>query len=173
MKAIPKIALKAVPKIGQAGWKMLVPLGAGAVVAIGAAAKGTVDTVKGRGIRKDAQKRLDDAIAECEATRVDTERAATEYGEFQIRVHKEAVGRFADWLERNEHLVKRLNFKKVDGVRIRVPNIPKYVASVENVTTGVIGLASGVGAGVAAQAGALWGISTLDVREHRNGDFIA
>jgi len=92
---------------------------------------------------------------------VDTERAAREYGEFQIRVHKETVGRFADWLERHEHLVKRLNFKKVDGVRIRVPNIPKYVASVENVATGVVGLASGVGAGVAAQAGALWGVSTL------------
>lgn len=156
-----RVALKALPRIGRSGGKLLVPLGAAVAVAIGAGAKGTVDTVKGRSIRKEARKRLDDAIGECEATRVHTERAAREYGEFQIRVHKETVSRFADWLERNEHLVKRLNFKKVDGVRIRVPNIPKYVASVENVTTGVIGLASGVGAGVAAQAGALWGVSTL------------
>lgn len=153
--------LKAIPKIGRAGKQLLVPLGAAAAVAIGAGVKGAVDSVKGRSIRKEAQKRFDDAIAECEATRVNTERAAREYGEFQIRVHKETVGQFADWLERNKHLVKRLNFKKVDGVRIGVPNIPKYVASVENVTTGVIGLASGVGAGVAAQAGALWGVSAF------------
>ena len=77
---------------------------------------------------------------------MDTERAARQYGEFQIRVHKETVGQFADWLERNEHLVQRLNLNKVDGVRIRVPNMPKYVAGIENVTTGAIGLASGVGA---------------------------
>ena len=156
-----QLGLKAIPKIGRAGWKLLVPLGAAAAAAIGLGGKGAVDMRRGRSIRTEAQKRLDDAIAECEATRVDTERAARKYGEFQIQVHRETVGRFADWLERNEHLVKRLNFKKVDGVRIRVPNIPKYVASVENVTTGVIGLVNGVGAGVAAQAGALWGVSTF------------
>lgn len=153
--------LKAIPKIGRAGWKVLVPLGAAASVAIGVGAKGAVDTRKGRRVRKAAQKRFDEAIAECEAVRVEAEMTATEYGMFQVRVHKETVGRFADWLERNEHLVKRLNFKKVDGVRIRVPNIPKYVASVENVSTGVNGLAGGVGAGVAAQAGAIWGVSAF------------
>ena len=162
-----QVALKAIPTIGKAA------LAAGTAAAIGAGVKGAVDILKGRSIRKKALKRFDDAIAECEATRVDTERAAREYGEFQIRVHKETVGRFADWLERNEHLVKRLNFKKVDGVRIRVPNIPKYVASVENVTTGVIGLASGVGAGAAAQAGALWGVSDVCVGKHWHSDFNA
>jgi hypothetical protein len=91
---------------------------------------------------------------------VKTGRAAREYGELQMHVHKEIVGRFADWLERNEHHVKRLNFKMVDGARVRVPSVPRYVADVDNVMTGVIGLASGVGAGVAAQAGALWGVST-------------
>lgn len=140
---------------------MLVPLGVGTAAAVGVGVKGGVETARGRTIRKDAQKRLQEAVAECEATRVDAERVAREYGDFQMRVHKEAVGRFADWLERNEHLVKRLNFKKVDGVRIRVPSIPKYVASVENVTMGVSGLVSAAGAGVSAQAGALWGVSTF------------
>lgn len=152
---------KALPKIGQAGGKRLVPLAAVAAVALGAGMKGALDTAKGRRTRREAQKRLDVAIAECESIRVETERAVREYGELQIRVHKDTVARFADWLERNEHLVKRLDFKKVDGVRIRVPSVPKYVVSVENITTGVIGLASGVGAGVAAQAGALWGVSTF------------
>lgn len=158
---LDQIVLKTLAKARRAGWKRLVPLGVGVVAAIGVGTKGTVDTAQGRGIRKEARRRLDDAIAECEATRVDAERVAREYGEFQILIHRETVGRFADWLERNKHLVRRLNFKKVDGVRIRVPNIPKYVASVENVTTGVIGLVSGVGAGAAAQAGALWGVSAF------------
>ena len=158
---LAELGLKAIPSIRRAGRKLLVPLGAAAAVGVGVGVKGAVDSVKGRSIRKEAQQRFDDAIAVCEAARVDTERAAREYGEFQIGVHKATVGQFADWLERNETLVKRLNFKKVDGVRIRVPNVPKYVASVENVTTGVVGLASGVGAGVAAQAGALWGVSAF------------
>ena len=154
-----QIALKSVPAIGKAGWKILVPLGVAAAGAVSVGAKGLVDGAKGRSIRKDAAERFDEAVAECEAARLATERVAQEYGAFQIHVHTETVGRLADWLERNERLVKRLNFKKVDGVRIRVPNIPKYVAAVDNVTTGVTGLVSAVGAGASAQAAALWGVS--------------
>lgn len=160
-KLVIQLALKAIPTIGKAGWKLLVPLGAGAVAALGVGVKGGVDSFRGRAIRKEAQEHLEEAAAECEATRVATERAAREYGERQIRVHIDTVGQLADWLERNKHLVKRLNFKKVDGVRIQVPSVPKYVASFESVATGVSGLASAVGAGVSAQAGALWGVSTF------------
>jgi hypothetical protein len=154
-------ALKGIPKIGKAGWKLLVPLAAGAAVAAGAGVKGAVDTVKGRGVRKRARNRLDDAIAACEAARLSTQRVAREYGHLQIGVHQQTVARLADWLERNEHLVKRLDFKIVDGVRVQVPSIPRYVASVENVTTGITGLVGAVGAGVSAQAAALWGVSTF------------
>lgn len=156
-----QIVLKAVPKIGQASWKVLVPLGVGAAAAVGAGVKGSIDTAKGHRIRKGAKNRLDDAIAGCETTRVMTEQVAHEYGEFQMRTHQETVVRLADWLEKNEHLVKRLNFKKVDGVRIQIPNIPQYIAGVKNVTRGISGLASAVGAGVSAQAAALWGVSTF------------
>lgn len=41
--------------------------------------------------------------------------------------------------------MKRLHFKKVDGVRLRVPSIPKYVAGAQGVTTGVAGVVSAVG----------------------------
>lgn len=153
-----KLAFKSIRLIGKAGWKILVPIAVAVAAALGVGAKGGVDIKKGRRVRGDAQKRLDDAIAECEATRVNAERVAREYGELQKRVHKATVARLADWLERNEHLVKRLNFKKVDGVRIRVPDIPKYVAGVENIATGISGVASAVGAGASAQAGALWGV---------------
>lgn len=158
---IVQLALKAAPKIAQAGWKVLVPLGVTAAAALGVGAKGIADTAQGRKSRQDALKRLNEALADCEAVRAETERIACEYGELQIRVHKETVGRLADWLERNEHLVKRLNFKKIDGVRIRIPNIPKYAANVESVSTGIGGLIAAVGAGASAPAAALWGVSAF------------
>ncbi|WP_140425466.1 hypothetical protein [Cryobacterium sp. N21] len=136
---IVQLALKAAPKIVHAGWKVLVPLGVGTAAALGVEAKGIVDTAQGRKSRQDAMKRLSEALADCEALRVKTERIAREYGELQIRVHKETVGRLADRLERNEHLVKRLNFKKVDGVRIRIPNIPKYAATLRASALGSAG----------------------------------
>ncbi|MEU5905333.1 hypothetical protein ABZ780_13280 [Micromonospora sp. NPDC047467] len=120
-----------------------------------------MDLVKGNNTRNDALKRHEAAIAECEATRMNTQRVCREYGEFQIRVHKETVARLADWLERNEHLVKRINFKRIDGVRIEVPSAPTYAAGVEDVTTGISGLIGAVGAGTSAQAAALWGVSTF------------
>ncbi len=155
------LALKGVPKLLKAGPKVLVPLGVGAAAAVAAATKGAVDFRKGSSIRGAATQRLEAALSDLHAVEVETEFIARKYGEYQISVHKAALGRFADWLERNQAQVKRLNFKKVDGVRIRVPNIPKYVAGVQGITTGAAGLASAVGAGVAAPAAALWGVSTF------------
>jgi len=156
-----ELAIKGAPRLLKVGPKVLVPLGVGVAAAVTAGAKGVIDMSKGRGLRTEAIKKLESALEDCEAVRIDTETAAHSYGESQISVHRENVGRFADWLERNEALVKRLNFKKVDGVRIRVPNIPKYVAGAESVTTGVSGIVSAVGAGAAAPAAALWGVSTF------------
>lgn len=150
-----------ISKIAQAGWKILIPLVAATIVGAGAAVKGAVDLIKGNKARTDALKRREAAVTECEATRVGTERVCREYGEFQIRTHKETVARLADWLERNEHLVKRIDFKKIDGVRIEVPNAPAFSAGVEDITTGVSGLIGAVGAGASAQAAALWGVSTF------------
>jgi hypothetical protein len=149
------------PKITPSTLKVLIPLAAGAVVAVGAGVKGAVDLIKGNSLHSDALKRRETAVAECEATRANTERVCREYGEYQIRVHKETVTRLADWLEQNEHLVKRIDFKKVDGFRIEVPSAPTFSAGVEDVTTGISGLIGAVGAGASAQAAALWGVSTF------------
>lgn len=156
-----ELALKGAPKILKAGPKVLVPLGIGAATAVAAAGKGVFDWSTGRRMRKDAAGRYEAALASCEAFRVDTETAARSYGEFQIKVHRENISRFADWLEQNKAQVKRLNFEMIDGVRIRVPDIPKFVAGTENITTGVSGVVSAVGAGVAAPAAAIWGVSTF------------
>ncbi|WOP19531.1 hypothetical protein [Raineyella sp. LH-20] len=155
------LAIKGVPKLAKAGPKVLVPLGAGAAVAVAAATKGAVDLHKGKDTRRGAITRLAEALSDLNAIEVETERIAQEYGEFQIGVHTANLSRFADWLERNQAQVKRLNFKKVDGVRIRVPSVPKFVAGVQAITTGAAGLVGAVGAGAAAPAAALWGVSTL------------
>lgn len=44
MNTVQHVVLKAIPKIGRAGGKLLVPLGAATAVAIGAGVKGAVDT---------------------------------------------------------------------------------------------------------------------------------
>lgn len=156
-----QVAVTAVKGLAKVNPKVLV----GAVAAVGTGiaigVKGLVDTTRGSAIRKAAAARYDEEVARCEEARLQAEAVARQYGEYQMRVHGETVGRFADWLERNEHLVKRLNFKRVEGVWIRVPDIPKYRASVETVSAGLSGIAGAVGAGASAQAGALWGVSAF------------
>lgn len=154
-----QVAVTAVKSLSKVNPKVLVGAGAAAGTGIAIGVKGLVDTARGRGVRKAAAARYDEAVARCEEARLNAEDVARQYGEYQMLAHGETVGRFADWLERNEHLVKRLNFKRVEGVWIRVPDIPKYKASVENLSTGLSGIAGAVGAGASAQAGALWGVS--------------
>ena len=158
---VVSLAIQGVPKLVKVGPKVLITLGVGAAGAIAVAFKGGVDFRKGSVIRSEAAQRLEAALSELGAVELETELIAREYGQFQISIHAENLRRFADWLERNQAQVKRLNFKKVDGVRIRVPNIPKYVAGVQELATGAAGLASAVGAGVAAPAAALWGVSSF------------
>ena len=155
------LAARGLPLVGKAGPKVLMVLAVGTAGAVTAGTKGTIDAIKGRGIRKEASARLADALAELGSIEAETEQLAREYGAFQIQVHELCVGRFADWLEANQAKVKRLSFKKIDGVRIRVPNIPQYVAGAEAITVGISGAATAVGAGVAAPAAALWGVSTF------------
>jgi hypothetical protein len=154
-------AISTIPKILKGRKSVLVAVGVLGVAAAGAAAKGAADLHRGRSVKRGASTRLEEAIAKFEAARELTVVTVSQYGEFQIKVHGGTVGRFADWLEVNQHLVKRLNFKKVDGVRIRVPNIPTYVSNVESVSAGLSGIVAGFGAGAAAKAGALWGVSSF------------
>ncbi|WP_394255432.1 hypothetical protein [Pseudoclavibacter helvolus] len=156
-----KVVLTALPKITQASWKVLVPLGAVAVTAVGVGTKGIFDHQSGSKARKEVSMLLEEELERCELARLAADRTARAYGEYMVSMHAGNVGRFADWLERNEKQVKRLNFKKVDGVRIRVPNIPKYVAGVNHIRDGIGGLAAAAGASASAPAAALWGVSAF------------
>lgn len=156
-----QVGVAAVKSLSKVNPRVLLGAGAAAGAGLAIGAKGLLDTARGRGVRKAAAARYDEALARCEEARLNAEDVARQYGEYQMLAHGNTVGRFADWLERNEHLVKRLNLKRVEGVWIRVPDIPKYKASVENVSTGLSGIAGAVGAGASAQAGALWGVSSF------------
>lgn len=158
---VVQVGLTVVRGLAKAGPKVLVPAGAAVLAGIAAGAKGAADTVRARSIRKSVVRRYDDAVGACESERMVALALAQEYGDFQVRAHQATVGRFADWLERNEQLVKRLNFQRVDGVRIKVPDIPKYKATAQNVATGLAGVVSAAGAGASAQAAALWGVSAF------------
>lgn len=153
--------LKGIPALRKADKKMLVPLAAAATVATVAGCKGVIDTLKGRRIRSEASQRIEVAFAACEVARVEAQQLAVEYGEYQIYVYENVNGLFADWLERNEHLVKRKSFMRATGMDVQLPDIPQYVAGFKQIITSVLGMASGVGAGIAAQASALWGVSAL------------
>jgi len=155
------LAIKGMPKLISTGAKVLVPLGIGTVGIITTTTKGLIDFHSGKTVRKTAIKKFEIALVDLEQVELKTERVAREYGEHQIAVHKASLGRFADWLEQNQAQVKRLHLKKVDGVSIKIPEIPKYVANVQDVMTGASGLASAVGVGVSAPAAALWGVSTF------------
>lgn len=158
---IADLAIKGVQQLPKAGPKILVPLAVGAGGAILAGTKGLLDVGTGRRVRGDAATRLQFTLAQLCACEVETEQVAREYGEFQLDVHRQNLGRFADWLERNQAQVRRLKFKKIDGVRIKIPSIPKYVGGVHGITTGVTGVVNAVGVGAAAPAAALWGVSTF------------
>jgi len=158
---IADLAIKGVRHLPKAGPKIVVPLAIGAGGAIVAGTKGLLDVGTGRRVRSEATARLQSTLTQLGACEVETEQVAREYGEFQLDVHRQNLGRFADWLERNQAQVKRLNFKRIDGVRIKIPSIPKYVAGVHGITTGVTGVVSAVGVGAAAPAAALWGVSTF------------
>lgn len=160
MKII-ELAIKGLPHIAKIDKRVLAAIGTSTVAAVVAATKGVSDLVEGRTARDEAFERYNEALAHFEVVREDTENDVREYGDFQINAHTEIIGSFADWLERNEANVKRLKFKKVNGVKIAIPDIPKYVADVENITRGLSGIAGAVGAGFAAPAAAVWGVTAF------------
>lgn len=153
--------LKQLPHIIKADKRVLAVIYTGTAAALGSATKGVVDLVGSRKIRLDASSRQKDALTQFEATREQTEGTVREYGDFQIKVHKDIISNFADWLEKNEATVKRLEFTRVNGVKVVVPDIPEYVADAETITAGISGIVSSVGTSFAAPAAAIWGVTAF------------
>lgn len=140
---------------------LVVPLAALIVVGASAAGKGITDLVVANRTVKAAQHKHELAILDVEARQGRTHKVAEDYGKDQLRAQAETIGRFATWLERNEHRVQRLDRKVVAGVHVAVPSLPKMKFDVEQARTGLLGGFGALGAAASAQGAALWGVTTF------------
>lgn len=141
---------------------LLIPI---AIALVGAGGAGVVagidgvDKMNDASNRRDAaKKRHDKANRGLTALRDRADNRIGQYGEFQLQVQRDTLGAFAEWLQDNEHKVKRLDGTVVDGVEIKVPNLPelqRQVIQAENLLAGTV---TSVLTGVAARQAALMGV---------------
>ena len=83
------------------------------------------------------------------------------YGHTQINAVTEVLGRFADWIERNEMAVNRLGHDPVGGVEVSVAELPAMKNEVKEARGWIKGGAAGASAAFAAPQAALMGVSTF------------
>lgn len=144
---------------------LVAPLAIPLVIAIAAGAaaagKGATDTYRARQTAKAAEREHSIALAALEVRQRRTHDVAENYGKDQLRAQAETIGRFAAWLERNKHLVERLDRKVVAGVEVAVPSLPKMKFDVEQARVGLAGGFGAVGAAATAQGAALWGVTSF------------
>lgn len=135
----------------------------GTAVAVGMAAAG-------RGIQQHVLARRESAAAvdqhkaafdELERIHIGVNRTVTDYGHRQIAVQEQTIGRFVQWLESHQKVVRRLDGQVVDGIELSVPELKALKFDLTQATTGASGFASAGLAGASAQAAALWGVGTL------------
>ncbi|MBQ0904985.1 hypothetical protein [Micromonospora sp. U21] len=140
---------------------LVIPLAALIAAGVGAAGKGVTDLVQANMTAKAAQRDHELAVSAVEVCQGRTHEFAEDYGKDQLRAQAETIGRFAAWLEKNEHLVERLDRKVVAGVEVAVPSLPKLKFDVEQARTGLTGGFGALGAAASAQGAALWGVSAF------------
>jgi hypothetical protein len=140
---------------------LVIPLAAAIVTGVGAASKGVTDLIRANQTVKAAQRDHEVAIAAVEVCQGRTHEIAEDYGKDQLRAQAETIGRFAAWLEKNEHLVERLDRKVVAGVNVAVPSLPNMKFDVEQARSGLVGGFGALGAAASAQGAALWGVTSF------------
>ncbi|MGW3614408.1 hypothetical protein ACWD6N_31955 [Micromonospora sp. NPDC005163] len=140
---------------------LVIPLAALIAAGVGAAGKGVTDLVQANKTAKAAQRDHKLAVSAVEVCQGRTHEFAEDYGKDQLRAQAETIGRFAAWLEKNEHLVERLDRKVVAGVEVAVPSLPELKFDVEQARTGLTGGFGALGAAASAQGAALWGVSAF------------
>lgn len=126
-----------------------------------AAAKGIADIVKSRSIAKDARATHEVALLDLEAAQKPVHDRVAAYGGQQLEAVTGTIGRFADWIERNQMAVNRLGHDPVDGVEVSVPDLPAMKNEVKAAGGWIRGGIAGAGAAVAAPQAALLGVSAF------------
>ncbi len=140
---------------------LVVPLVAVIVVGGGAAVKGITDIVKSRSIASDARAVHEAALRDLEGSQEPVHDRVAAYGGQQIDAVTGTIGRFADWIERNQMAVNRLGHDPIGGVEVSVPELPAMKNEVKEVGSWVKGGLAGAGAAVAAPQAALMGVSAF------------
>lgn len=141
--------------------KLVAPLAALIVAGVAAAGKGIMDIREAKSLAKAARARHTTALEELEAAQLPVHEQVAGYGRMQLAAVVGTLGRFADWVERNQMAVNRLGHASVDGVEVAVPELPELKNEVANVESWLAGGIAGVSAAAAAPAAALMGVSAL------------
>lgn len=87
--------------------------------------------VAARSMAKNAKRLHEANLNALEATQVPLHARIVEYGEQQLAAVTDTIGRFAEWIERNQMSVNRLAHETVDGVKVDVPDLPQMKSEVK------------------------------------------
>lgn len=140
---------------------LVVPLAMVAVAGGSAAAKGLADIAKSRAVARDARVLHEATLCDLEVAQKPVHECVAAYGHQQIDAVTGTIGRFADWIERNQMAVNRLGHDAVDGVEVSVPELPEMKNEVRQAKGWINGGLAGASAAVAAPQAALLGVSAL------------
>lgn len=140
---------------------LVIPLAAGVAAGVGAAGKGVADMIAARSMAKDAKRLHEANLNALEAAQVPLHARTVEYGEQQLAAVTDTIGRFAEWIERNQMSVNRLAHETVDGVKVDVPDLPQMKSEVKMARNWIRGGVAGGTAAAAAPFAALMGVSAL------------
>ena len=124
-----------------------------------AATKGVADIVHARLIANEARGRHRQELTNLEAAQAPVHERVASYGVEQLEAVVGTIGRFADWIERNQMAVNRLGHDPVGGIDVTVPELPGMKNEVKEVGGWLKGGVAGAGAAVAAPQAALMGVS--------------
>jgi hypothetical protein len=140
---------------------LVIPLAAVIAAGVGAAVKGAKDITAARSIAKDARAQHESALHDLETAQKPVHERVAGYGAQQLGTVSRTIGRFADWIERNQRAVNHLGNEHVDGLEVNVPELPTMRSEVKQAKGWLKGGIAGAGAAVAAPQAALMGVSAF------------
>ncbi len=125
-----------------------------AVLGVGAGATGVADMNEAKEIGERAQKRYEDAVKQLKADCEVTNKLAEEYGQLQLDVMMQTIGRFVDFIERNIGKAQQSEKEFLEGLDISTQQIKEYKATAIEAEEWVKGGVSAAVTGAAAASGA-------------------
>jgi hypothetical protein len=129
---------------------------ASAVAGVGAGVAGMSDMNEAKEIAEDAKERHEDAVDDLNTCWEDTNGLAEKYGEFQLDVMVNTIGRFVDFIERNIGRAKQSEkefLKGLDGISVQ--QIKEYKTAALEAEQFFKGGLKAIGAAAAGYGGAM------------------